>query len=295
MSILVPTTEATIRSPRSSRPAVVSVVVLMFFSLSASALRGTPQPSDPVKVKAADASSADGKEIFVDLPGRGADASSADGKEIFVDLPGRGEALPGVAGANFGSADDKPAPQKKIKSGGKLTDDPLPGKPPEGWQEYVQEKYKAYSIWLPKSGRKLFQTEGVLDLKEFKLGYVVLRCDIEDDVTLNIQRLIIPLMKGETLDAQTVIEIFRDLHQKDVGGTITEEFDLMLGKMPGKEYRLDLKGGEKSRVRIYQTGRAIWRVWVTGTKEQVMGDTTKLIFASFKNQLLIKDQPAKKP
>ena len=102
-------------------------------------------------------------------------------------------------------------------------------------------------------------------------------------------------MKGETLDAQTVIEIFRDLHQKDVGGTITEEFDLMLGKMPGKEYRLDLKGGEKSRVRIYQTGRAIWRVWVTGTKEQVMGDTTKLIFASFKNQLLIKDQPAKKP
>jgi hypothetical protein len=55
------------------------------------------------------------------------------------------------------------------------------------------------------------------------------------------------------------------------------------------------KGGEKSRVRIYQVGKAIWKVWVTGTKEQVMGEKTKLIFASFKNQMLLKDPPAKKP
>jgi hypothetical protein len=77
---------------------------------------------------------------------------------------------------------------------------------------------------------------------------------------------------------------------EDHPGTITEEFDLLLGKMPGKEYRIDLKNGQKSRLRVYQTGRAIWRIWVTGTQEQVMGNTTKLIFSSFKNQMLLKEK-----
>ncbi|QJW96999.1 hypothetical protein [Frigoriglobus tundricola] len=195
----------------------------------------------------------------------------------------------------------KPKARDKSKVVPKLVDDPLPEKPPEGWQEYVQEKYKAYSIWLPKSGRKLFQKDGVLDVDTMKVGYVVLRCEIDDDVTLNVQRLIIPLKKGETLDAVTMIETFRDVHLEEFEGTVTKEYDLMLGRMPGKEYRVDLKGGEKSRVRIYQIDRAVWRLWVTGTKEQVEGDTAKLIFASFKNQLLInealkkKDPPAKKP
>ena len=191
------------------------------------------------------------------------------------------------------SADDK-----KIKSGGKFVDDPLPEKPPEGWQEYVQEKYKAYSIWLPKTGRTLLQTEGSVEvkvskLKTVKLGYVVLSCDIKNDVNLFVERLIFPLAKGEMLDAQEMIEVTRDFHMEDHPGTITEEFDLMLGKMPGKEYRIDLKDGKKSRLRVYQIGKAIWRIWVTGTQEQVMGDKTKLIFASFKNQILIKEKDKK--
>jgi hypothetical protein len=198
-----------------------------------------------------------------------------------------------------GNAESCNQQTKQIKSSGKFTDDPLPDKPPEGWQEYVQEKFKAYSVWLPKTGRKLLQTEGSvqfkIDAKIFKLGYVILKCDIDNDVKLNIQRFIVPLGKGEMLDAEAVIEAFRDLHMEEYEGTITEEYDLMLGKMQGKEYRIDLKGGEKSRVRIYQVGRAIWRVWVTGTKEQVMGEKTKLIFSSFKNQMLLKDPPAKKP
>jgi hypothetical protein len=196
-----------------------------------------------------------------------------------------------------GYADDKPSSKPgKIKNGGKLTDDPLPDKPPEGWQEYVQEKYKAYSIWLPKSERKLFQTEGTVNVKGDKIGYVILNCDIDDDVKLVVQRLIIPLQRGESIDPQTAIEIFRDVHMEDVDGKITEQFDLMLGKMPGKEYRIDLKNGDKSRLRLYQYARAVWRIYVTGTKEQVMGKTTKLIFASFKNQMLLKEQAApKKP
>jgi hypothetical protein len=247
MSILVPTASAVVRTPRSFRPAVGSVVVFMLLGFLASA-----------------------------------------------NLPARGDELPGKVGASFSFADDKPS-QEKVKSGGKLTDDPLPEKIPEGWQEYVQEKYKAYSIWHPKKRRKLLQTEGSIDLKssEFKnakLGYVILRCDIDDNIKLNVQRLIFPLMKGEMIDAQKAIEVFRDMHMEDHPGTITEEYDLMLGKMPGKEFRVDLKNDEKSRLRIYQTGRAVWRIWVTGTKEQVMGDTTNLIFSSFKNQILIKDK-----
>lgn len=213
--------------------------------------------------------------------------SLGDGKSVYtqpVALNSRSSQETAVAG-------NLPAP--KMKFGGKLTDDALPEKPPEGWQEYVQEKFKAYSIWLPKTGRKLEQTEGSLQFRNGKIGYVVLKCEIENDITLNVQRLILPLQKGETIDAQAAIEGFRDMHMKDVEGTIAEEFDLMLGKMPGKEYRVDLAGGEKSRVRIYQVGRAIWRIWVTGTKEQVMGDKTKLIFASFKNQILLKEMDKK--
>jgi hypothetical protein len=193
-----------------------------------------------------------------------------------------------VATSYQASADDK-----KIKSGGKLVDDPLPEKPPEGWQEYVQEKYKAYSIWLPSTGRKLLQTEGKVDVKisrtkTAKLGYVILACDIKDDITLFVERLGFPLEKGEMIDAQEAIEAFRDLHMEKHPGTITEEFDLMLGKMQGKEYRIDLKDGQKSRLRVYQFGRVVWRIWVTGTEQQVMGDKTKLIFSSFKNQMLLK-------
>jgi hypothetical protein len=187
------------------------------------------------------------------------------------------------------------AGDNKIKSGGALTDDRLPEQPPEGWQEYVQEKYKAYSIWLPKTGRKLSQSEGsfnikLSDMRKLKVGSVVLACDIKDDVKLDVQRLIFVLAKGEKIDAQEAIETFRDLHMKDHPGTITEEYDLMLGKMPGKEYRVDLKDGQKSRLRVYQTGRAVWRIWVTGTQEQVMGNAAKRIFASFKNQQLLKDE-----
>lgn len=187
------------------------------------------------------------------------------------------------------SADDK------IKSGGKFVDDPLPEKPPAGWQEYVQEKYKAYSIWLPKTGRTLVQTEGKVDVrvsqtKTAKLGYVILACEIKNDLSLFVERLIYPLEKGEMIDARETIEAFRDLHMEKHPGTITQEFDLMLGKMQGKEYRIDLKNGQKSRLRVYQVGRAIWRIWMTGTEEQVMGDKAKLIFSSFKNQMLIKEK-----
>lgn len=184
------------------------------------------------------------------------------------------------------------AGDKKIKSGGKFTDDPIPKTPPEGWQEYIQEKYKAYSIWLPKTGRKLLQSEGSFEIKlenrKMKVGSVVLACDIKDDVKLNIQRLIFVLAKGEKIDHEEAIEAFRDLHMKDHPGTITEEYDLILGPMAGKEYRIDLKDGQKSRLRVYQTGRAVWRIWVTGTQEQVMGNSTKLIFSSFKHQQLLK-------
>ena len=189
----------------------------------------------------------------------------------------------------WATAENQPACGQAPKSGGKFKDDPLPEKPPEGWQEYVQEKFKAYSIWLPKTGRKLEQTEGSVTVKDFgRLGFVILKCEIDNDITLNVERLIIPLQKGEMIDADKAITFIRDLHMDEFPGKITEEYDLMLGKMPGKEYRVDLKSGEKSRLRVYQIGKAIWRIWVTGTKQQVMGDTTKLIFASFKNQILLK-------
>jgi hypothetical protein len=181
-------------------------------------------------------------------------------------------------------------PDDKPKKGGKLTDDPLPAKPPAGWEEYVQEKFKAYSIWLPKTGRTLEQTEGSVETKSGKIGYVILKCDIDNDIKLNVQRFIIPLAKGEMIDAAVAIETFREMHMEEFPGKITEEYDLMLGKMPGKEFRVDLKDGDKSRVRIYQVGRAVWHIWVTGTKEQVMSKNTNLIFASFKNQILLKDK-----
>ena len=196
------------------------------------------------------------------------------------------------------SSNQASAENRKIKSSGAFMDDPLPEKPPEGWQEYVQEKVKAYSIWLPKTGRKLVQSEGSFNIKlsdtrKLKVGSVVLTCDIKDDVKLDVQRLIFVLGKGDKLDADEAIEAFRDLHMKDHPGTITEEYDLMLGKMPGKEYRIDLKDGKKSRLRVYQTGRAVWRLWVTGTQEQVMGNSAKWIFASFKNQQLLKESDKK--
>jgi len=165
-----------------------------------------------------------------------------------------------------------------------------PQSPPEGWEIYVQKPQKSFGIWLPQKNRKLFQGEGSTQLKTVKLGHRVLECAIKDDVTLKILALRLDLPKGETADAQTMIELGREIYLKQFPGDVDKkEVSIGEGNYQGTEYRIASKDGSKTRLRVmvYQVPKVnrviLYQISVSGTKDQIDNKTAKILFDSFRH------------
>src|SRR5262249_17875109 len=154
----------------------------------------------------------------------------------------------------------------------------------EGWQLYIPSS-KAYSFWIPKANRKVFQQSGSYAVRGTKVSYTAVECEIKDDIKINAATLAVPVKKGEEPDFVTVIESVRDSHVKKLDGKVAKESDIKLGKVEGKEYVIDHKSGEKTILRLYltETRKTLYQLLITGTKEQVEGEKAKLVLNSFQH------------
>ncbi len=158
--------------------------------------------------------------------------------------------------------------------------------PPDGWEFFVQTN-RAYGILIPKKNRQLFEKEGNEKVKEFKLRYSGLECDIKDDVKVRVLALKFPrLPKGELLDTRTVLELFRDSYLKHFPGKLKDkQTEVGKAKWPGTEYRIDLDDGKHARLRVYllrSNATVAYQVSVTGTRAQVSGKVANRILNSFR-------------
>jgi hypothetical protein len=211
------------------------------------------------------------------------------------------------AGGPAGQPAPQPAPQPNTQPAPQPKTQPGPAKqpatkrpavaltptPPEGWGWYVQPS-RAYAMWLPKTGRKLYQREETKKLKDFNVRYTVLDCEIKDDVRVNVLVLKLPVQKGEQVDRVTVYEMFRDIFLKDSEGKVTSESDVKVGNVAGKEYRIDVKSGEKARVRLLLLGAAVFQITTIGTQDQVEGQTANNVYESFLHEGMLGAQLRKK-
>lgn len=180
-------------------------------------------------------------------------------------------------------------------------DEPLPKQPPEGWREFVPAT-KAFGVWLPNSGRR---SERTLDLasRGLKFRVAIVQVEMNDKATLRAGQISLPLKRGERVDPNEAIEVFRDTFVKEFSGEIKDQSDIKLGKMQGKEYIIDTTNGTRAKLRLYANWNPlgalpkaprIYYVTMLGTVAQIDGATGKMFFDSYKHQGMVKDAEKKK-
>ena len=171
-----------------------------------------------------------------------------------------------------------------------LADDP-PSQPPEGWKEYTPST-KVFSVWLPNGGKRSERTRDIaFGTAKLKLSLVQQE---NDKGTFTAGQVALPVAKGKKIDSNTAIEAFRDGFLKHDGGKVTSESDIKLGKMSGKEYKIEMEKDQYATLRLYHAGPRIYQVSFIGTKEQVENESTKLFLDSFKHQGMVKDEELQK-
>jgi hypothetical protein len=173
---------------------------------------------------------------------------------------------------------------------GQGADDP-PKQPPEGWKEYVSPT-KAFSVWLPKGGKRSERNRDVTYGKA-KLKLSLVQQETDDKAVYAAGQVALPVPAGKQVDPNAAIEVFRDGFVKDQGGKILDENEIKLGKMAGKEYLIQLDGDKKATLRLYCTGPRVYQIALIGTKAQVEGESAKIFFDSFKHQGMVKDDENK--
>lgn len=174
---------------------------------------------------------------------------------------------------------------------GRAADDP-PKPPPEGWKEYVSPT-KAFSVWLPKGGKRSERNRDVTYGKA-KLKLSLVQQETDDKAVYAAGQVALPVPAGKQVDPNAAIEAFRDGFVKDQGGKILDESEVKLGKVAGKEYQLQLDGEKKATLRLYCAGPRVYQIALIGTKAQVEGESAKVFFDSFKHQGMVKDDDNKK-
>jgi hypothetical protein len=171
---------------------------------------------------------------------------------------------------------------------------PPPGPPPpSGWQSYLP-KGKQYEVWIPQNGWKAEEAKST-PVGRYLARFSVMSFETKEKLRLVTMLIGLPLKRGEQLERTAVIEAVRDIFLKQLEGTVAADADISLGKtekhrVHGKEYLIDLKSGERAKLRIYTAGTdsgaltiyRIFQVAVIGSKEQVESDTAKVFLGSFR-------------
>jgi hypothetical protein len=152
--------------------------------------------------------------------------------------------------------------------------------PPDGWRE-VSGGYKnlAYSVWMP-ADTKLDAKESSIVSKFGQIRVFRSVCQRKDGMMFAAGQINLPptLVKESPKVRQA---FFRESFLEEFDAKLVEEKNVKLGTMSGKEYTATTPKG-LARYRLFGTGVQMFRVVVTGTKEQVESKDTDIFFDSFK-------------
>jgi hypothetical protein len=174
-----------------------------------------------------------------------------------------------------------------------------PNPPPAGWKRYVQPN-GAYSVWLPSNGWKSDKSKTVV-VEGAPVRFASMQFETREKLKLSALAVAMPLKRGQQYERSAVIDVFRDIFLKELDGAVASDSEVTLGSLDdgtllqGKEFLIDLKSGEKARLRIFPTakGGSVYQAMAIGTKEQVEGDDAKLFFGSFKHSGMLKVEAKK--
>lgn len=152
--------------------------------------------------------------------------------------------------------------------------------PPEGWKE-VSGGYKklAYAVWMPADA-KVDDKESSIVSKYGQIRVFRSVCQRKDGMLFAAGQINLPptLVKEPPKVRQ---DFFREAFLEEFNAKLVEEKNVKLGTMSGKEYVATTPKG-LARHRLFGTGVQMFRVVVTGTKEQVESKDTDIFFESFK-------------
>jgi S1-C subfamily serine protease len=145
------------------------------------------------------------------------------------------------------------------------------GKPPEGWKEYTP-KDNAFTVWLPEKTARRSERERTSTVRGQRLKVTALQVETSDGVILSIERLTLPPTMALRMKRSELEESLRDAILGEVRGKVTEESDVKLGAVPGREYLIE--AGRKSvRMRLFVTGGGrVFIAQAVGSSEQVAGE-----------------------
>ena len=150
--------------------------------------------------------------------------------------------------------------------------------PPVAWREYTP-KNAMFTMSLPPSNKNSNRTR-ILTLGKHRVP-VEESYSFKDGVAYSAGSIGIPALVMRDIPADRRFDVLRDMFARNIKGTVTEENDIMLDSVPGKDYLYNTPQGE---VRIQIVTVAGWVVCpiVEGNLQQVRSAEADAFFATLR-------------
>lgn len=172
---------------------------------------------------------------------------------------------------------------------------------PVGWREF-SPKDKSFSVWVPEGGRSR-ESERNITVRgtRLKINTVTVQQNPAAP-TYTASTLILPLALARKIPVVERLELIRDSFVEEFKGKVTDEKDIKLGSLPGKEYLIE--GRVTGRLRVFAYGSRIYEATVIGSKGQVSAPDATTFLDSYRlpekaptdnGELAMKDPPAPSP
>lgn len=147
---------------------------------------------------------------------------------------------------------------------------PAPGaKPPEGWKEYIP-KDRTYTVWVPVKSAGQRDSERTQTSNGLRMKFNTLNVEMGNQERYIVEEVLLPAGAIGSKRAEFE-DLLRDLLVESSRGKLTDSFEVRMGAIRGKEFRIE-SASSQIRARVYVSASRIVVLRAEGPRAFVEGE-----------------------
>lgn len=150
--------------------------------------------------------------------------------------------------------------------------------PPTGWKEYTPAD-KSFIVWVPEKPKNQASREGGSTIAGSRVKSNILVIEMTGGPTYTVEELMVPDALAQKIKRADMEIALRDMLVRDLNGKLTDEYDVRIGDILGKDYRIEVDKNI-TRARVFAASSRVFVLRATGTKEQVDADAARTFLDS---------------
>jgi hypothetical protein len=152
--------------------------------------------------------------------------------------------------------------------------------PPAGWKEFTSND-QSFTVWLPDKGGRNSTRDRTTTSRGVQLKLSLVEFEAKGGPVFNVTGVVLPAQYAAKNSLKQRLELLRDAFVDDVKGKVDGEKEVEQSGLKGKEYAIQA-AEKQARVRVFAKGARVFRIAVTGTKDQVEAADANTFLESFK-------------